>query len=190
MLYLFVMEEEDVDAYHASQAAYGSDEHHKYLIDNGYKMDPELSNYNTRTYTGKGKAIVVYRGTKPTSLVDLQADKAILTGTYNYTPQFMLAKDLARRAKKKYGNIVFTGHSLGGTKAIEAANATGGRAVVFNPGTGIFPLRTGKHKVYRKSEDIISQRVRGSNVHVSRGGHSLSEYEQMFRPAKRMKINR
>jgi len=171
---------DDKHAYYASEAAYGSEKHHKFLESQGYRLDPTLSTYNVKTYAKNGKALVAYRGTNPTNISDLQADKDIVLNRYNNS-QFNLAKIIAKRAKKKYGDLVVTGHSLGGTKAIKAADAVGGRAIVFNPGTGLAPLKTGSHKVYRKDKDVISQRVVGRNVYVSSGGHSLSGFGDLFK---------
>jgi hypothetical protein len=174
--------EEDHDAYLASQAVYGSQTHHTSLEKKGYKLDRDLSNYNTRVYSRNGKAYVVFRGTKLGIVSDLQADRDILIGTHRRNAQFIKAMRTVQKAKKKYGNdIIVTGHSLGGTKAIEAANSGNVKAIVFNPGTGLIPLNTGKHKVYVKDKDIISSRVKGQNIIKSSGGHSLSEFENDFR---------
>jgi hypothetical protein len=85
--------------------------------------------------------------------------------------------------------IITTGHSLGGTKAIESANDIGAKAVVFNPGTGVFGLKTKDHKVYVHEKDKIASRVRGSNVTKIRGGskykplenHSINTFEETFK---------
>jgi alpha-beta hydrolase superfamily lysophospholipase len=61
-----------------------------------------------------GVALVAYKGTDPTNLVDLDADAAIALGTQRYNPQFRNAITIAHRANEKYGSVYTTGHSLGG----------------------------------------------------------------------------
>lgn len=170
----------DSDAYLASQAAYGSEIHHERLLHQGYQVDRNLSTKNIRTYTKKGNTLVALRGTNLPNLSDLEADKDIFFGTTRTNPQFMQAAYIAKKARQKYGKVTVTGHSLGGTKAIHAANKIGAQAIVFNPGTGINPLFTGNHTVYRKDKDPISSRTRGKNIRISAGGHSLSDFEPMF----------
>jgi hypothetical protein len=177
---------EDKYAYYASQAVYGSGVHHDKLVTAGYDVDEELSDYKTKTYVKNGTALVAYKGTDPTNIVDLDADAAIAIGTQRYNPEFKKAVELGKRAKEKYGVVYTTGHSLGGTKAIESANAISGKAVVFNPGTGLFNLDVGEHKTYVKKQDPISVRVKGSNIHWSSGGHSLTGYEEMFNPREKI----
>jgi hypothetical protein len=181
-MYAYNFDMDDKYAYYASQAVYGSGVHHDYLTKEGYSVDEEFTNHNTKTYVKDGKALVAYKGTNPLNIIDLDADKYIALGIHREHPEFRKASSLAQKVKNKYGNITTTGHSLGGTKAIESADDAGGRAVVFNPGTGVFKLKTGDHKVYVKNQDFISSRVDGMNIIRSDGGHSLNEYKQMFEP--------
>lgn len=162
-------DQEDLNAYYASQAAYGSAKHHNLLGEQGYALDPELSSSRYKTYYKNDNALVAYKGTNPLNRDDLDADVAIALGIHRNHRQFKEASDIASRAKGKYKNITTTGHSLGGTKAIESANDVGGRAIVFNPGTGLWNLKTGDHKVYHNTDDFISQRVEGSNVKKIKG---------------------
>ena len=178
------MDDDDEIAYYTSQAAYGSDDYEKKLAEKGYHPDSEFSTHRSKVYSKKGgKTFLAYKGTDPTNLTDLDADAAIALGTHRRHKEFREASDLAHRVKSKYGeSVVATGHSLGGTKAIESANDIGVKAIVFNPGTGLAGLDTGEHRVYIKDQDIISSRVKGSNVRKSRGGHSLSGFEDQFKP--------
>lgn len=177
-------EDEEALAYYSSQAAYGSSDYEKRLAESGYHADPELSSRRAKVFSKKGgKTYVAYKGTNPLNPNDLEADAAIALGVHKRHGQFREASDLAKRVKDKYGDkVIATGHSLGGTKAIESANDQGLKAIVFNPGTGLAGLDTGEHKVFLKSGDPISSRVRGSNVTKSRGGHSLGGFEDQFRP--------
>jgi hypothetical protein len=176
-------EDEEALAYYSSQAAYGSSDYETRLAQSGYNVDPELSSRRAKVFSKKGgKTYVAYKGTNPLNPNDLEADAAIALGVQKRHGQFVEASDLAKRVKTKYGdNVIATGHSLGGTKAIESANDQGLKAIVFNPGTGLAGLDTGKHKVFIKTGDPISSRVRGSNVAKSQGGHSLSGFENQFR---------
>lgn len=171
---------EDKFAYYASQAVYGSGVHHDKLVTAGYDVDEELTDSRTKTYVKNGTALVAYKGTDPTNIVDLDADVTIAMGTQRFNPEFKKAVSLAQRAKEKYGVVHTTGHSLGGTKAIESANAIGGKATVFNPGTGLFKLDTGDHRTFVNRMDPISARVRGSNIDYGAGGHSLDNFENRF----------
>jgi dienelactone hydrolase len=181
--------EENLHAYYASQAVYGSPEHHNLLKEAGYKQDTSLSSDYIRTYHRPGKAIVTYKGTNVLDPKDLKADVAIALGRQRSNQDFRKATEIAKKAKQKYQNIITTGHSLGGTKAIESANDTNAKAIVFNPGTGLAGLKTGKHKVYINEQDIIASRVKGSNITKVKGSrfrplksHSITTFEDTFRP--------
>lgn len=187
------MDQDDLDAYNASQAVYGSNKHHESLLAEGYIQDLGLSSNVSRTYTKPSQTIVTYKGTNPLSLIDLDADAAIGLGTHRQNQEFTKASETAKKAKQKYKNkIITTGHSLGGTKAIESANDVGGKAVVFNPGTGVFGLNSDSHKVYIHEKDKIASRVKGSNVTKIKGGsyftplknHSINTFEDTFIPKR------
>lgn len=185
--------EEEIDSYYASQASYGSSKHHNLLVSKGYQQDPTLSSYNYRTYHKPDRTIVSYKGTNPLNSKDLKADLAIGFNLHRSNPDFKEASETAKKAKEKYKNqIVTTGHSLGGTKAIESAKDIGAKSVVFNPGTGLTGLNTGKHKVYINDKDIIASRVKGENVTKvkSKGynplkSHALDTFEDLLLAPKR-----
>lgn len=184
--------EENLHAYYAAQAAYGSQEHHGLLEDAGYTEDPTLSSNYIRTYYRPGKAIVSYKGTNVLDPKDLRADVAIALGRHRSNEEFKKASKIAQQAKQKYQNVVTTGHSLGGTKAIESANDIGAKAVAFNPGTGLTGLKAGKHKVYINEQDIIASRVKGTNITKVKGSrftplksHSINTFEEKFMPKRR-----
>jgi len=184
--------EQNLHAYYASQAVYGSLKHHNLLTDAGYEQDPLLSSAYARTYYRPGKAIVSYKGTNVLDPKDLKADVAIALGRHRSNEEFRKASKIAKQAKQKYQNIITTGHSLGGTKAIESANDTNSEAIAFNPGTGLTGLKTDKHKVYINTQDIIASRVKGSNITKVKGtrftplkSHSINTFEETFLPARR-----
>ena len=166
----------DKVAYLASNASYGEQKSIDKLKKLGYFIDPEFSNSKVSTFfSEKEKPIVAWRGTR--DLLDLRADSTILTGNYN-DPTFQHADELFQKVKLKYavrGTPIATGHSLGGTKAALAGGKHGGEVVVFNPGTGAYKLGV-RGRVFRTNNDIISRRVSAESEHISKGGHSLDNF--------------
>ncbi len=173
---------DDPNEYYASQAAYGSSEHHNELVKRGYQKDIGLSNEHASVYSKKENTILAYRGTKLNDVNDLRADVSIAFNLQKYDPEFREAREIAKRVTEKYKNpLSITGHSLGGTKAIEVGKEyQNAKIVAFNPGTGIVPLDPGRATVYHKYFDPISSRIASnplSKVKYSLGGHSLSGFE-------------
>ncbi len=80
----------------------------------------------------QGQYVVAYAGTNPKELGDLKADATQAFGMD--TKQYNQAIALAKEAEVAFGdgNVVFTGHSLGGGLASAAALATDASAVTFN----------------------------------------------------------
>ena len=177
---------DDKHAYWASQAAYGvnsegGDPYHHRLLAAGYNLDTDLSSDRYKVYYNSKGAIVANRGTKVTDLQDIQADAGLAFYDFN-TPGFLESASVAKKAAAKYTNIVHTGHSLGGSKALRNSMNLGGKAVVFNPGSSAFGTNAGAQKVYTAEGDIIANRVFGSNVTKVKGSeHSLSQYESLFK---------
>lgn len=165
------------NAYNASQAAYGSAEHEQKLAASGYQRDDQFQSPNAKVYhrPSDKHTFVAFRGTADAG--DIAPDLSIANGTYDHSA-FKDASNLVGGVRQKYQtNINTTGHSLGGTKAIRAADNHGVKAIAFNPGAGLNPLYTGQHTVFHKTEDPISHNVEGDNISYSRGGHGLKEFE-------------
>tara|TARA_R110000772_G_scaffold243942_2_gene356908 strand:- start:19 stop:2259 length:2241 start_codon:yes stop_codon:yes gene_type:complete len=108
----------------------------------GYRlMDTKEFNQERRVVYGKSNddIIIAYRGTSDGR--DLQTDLKLAMG--NLKSSFRFKKDLDwthnLMSGLKPNKVVFTGHSLGGTIAIEMTDTFRGntRAVVFNAGQGI-----------------------------------------------------
>lgn len=80
----------------------------------------------------KGEYVVAFAGTDPSEMADIGADATQAFGLD--TAQYNQAIALAKEAEVVFGdgNVVFTGHSLGGGLASAAALATGGAGVTFN----------------------------------------------------------
>lgn len=78
-----------------------------------------------------GSLVMAYRGTEVTSLVDWKA--SVAQGADLDSSQYDQASKYATEVwKATQGNVIFTGHSLGGGLAGAAAYATGGDAITFN----------------------------------------------------------
>jgi hypothetical protein len=104
--------------------------------------DPS-SGYAAEVYTnGKGDYVVAYRGTQfPSSIGQAITDPKSLAGVATdvdqaagiNTKQYVEGARLGKAAKNAFGgNVVFTGHSLGGALAASSAAMTGLPAVTFN----------------------------------------------------------
>lgn len=80
----------------------------------------------------QGQYVVAYAGTNPSEIADISADATQAFGLD--TKQYNQAISLAKKAEVAFGdgNVVFTGHSLGGGLASAAALSTGASAVTFN----------------------------------------------------------
>jgi type VI secretion system secreted protein VgrG len=78
-----------------------------------------------------GQVVVAYRGTEPTQWQDWVHGN-LTQGVGLPSAQYSQAASVARQAQAKYGNVEFTGHSLGGGLAGVGAMATSTRADTFN----------------------------------------------------------
>lgn len=165
-------------AYDLAQASYGSVKHHENLINAGYTLDTSLGNDRNKVYVGANDVLLGYRGTDPKSIGDLKSDFSIVTNRYQEDPAFKDAESFYQMVKAKHNkNIVVSGHSLGGTKAIHVAKKFGVQdSYAFNPGTGLTKLDPGKTNIFKSEGDIISGRIGGQGRNVGKG-HSLSNFE-------------
>lgn len=181
------LKELDKTAYLASQSSYGSQKHADKLKQSGFSLDEELSNDRAKVYNDGKQTVISYRGTKPTDTQDLSADKSILLNKYQDHSSFKDAEKLYEKTRAKYGeDILLTGHSLGGTKAIHVSKKYNNKKnIVFNPGSGLNKLETKATKVYNHKNDLISGRVDKSDVLLTDNknaidAHKLDNYSHLF----------
>jgi hypothetical protein len=175
---------EDEDAYDAAKAAYDHKDADENLKKKGYSVDTELSDKYHKVYVHPEKETLIgYRGTKSSDLQDLYDDVNLALGNRS-TKGFKNAKEVAKKAKEKHKKeIVHAGHSLGGTKALEAQKSVGGKTVAFNPGQSIFGEYTNQ-RVYLNKNDVVANRIRGSNIRATKkqkglfNAHKLSQFQK------------
>jgi hypothetical protein len=157
-------------AYLASQSAYGDEKSIQALKEQGYTVESKKDNYTIFSHPTE-KGVIAFRGTKTPR--DLYSD---LNVAYNlpYDQRFVEARQLA----EKYPDYLLTGHSLGGSLAIDAAKKSKNESVVFNPGSSMYGLNYGQTKVYKSSNDPISDRLIGDKpIYSAKGDHSLSTFD-------------
>ncbi|HEX8398680.1 MAG TPA: hypothetical protein VF644_14695 [Pyrinomonadaceae bacterium] len=78
------------------------------------------------------KPILAFAGTDPTSVADIFTDAHQAVGGI-FVPQYWFAVLTANEAKGRFGDLVLTGHSLGGGLAAYASLVTGASATTINP---------------------------------------------------------
>lgn len=96
-------------------------------------LEDSASGFRASIYRNDaGQVVVAYAGTDPSEMPDIGADAAQAFGLE--TTQYNKAVDLAKKAEVAFGdgNVIFTGHSLGGGLASTAALSVGATAVTFN----------------------------------------------------------
>ena len=96
-------------------------------------LEDKSSGFRAAIYQNpQGQYVVAYAGTNPKELPDIGADATQAFGLE--TKQYNQAISLAKEAEVAFGdgNVVFTGHSLGGGLASAAALAIDASAVTFN----------------------------------------------------------
>jgi len=129
----------DGDLQRLAQEAY------KHNPDGGpYAFVPALSTYETKVFVRPGTrvAVVAFKGTEPTRMVDLYTDLKLARGHLSDTARTKRSQATLANIKSALPGyrIVLTGHSLGGSLAREMSNSEGvTKAVGFNTGYTIAP---------------------------------------------------
>lgn len=107
----------------------------------GWQIDSALSNIDRTVYfhPHSGKAIVAFSGTRPTqrgaAFRDLSTDALLALGLKDTSHRFKNMEKVTSQAISKYGpsNVHLTGHSLGGSVAMEMSRKHHLPATVFSP---------------------------------------------------------
>jgi hypothetical protein len=101
-------------------------------IDPAALEDPSTGFRAAIYQNAQGQYVVAFAGTNPSEIADIGTDASQAFGLD--TKQYNQAISLAKKAEVAFGdgNVVFTGHSLGGALASTAALSTDASAVTFN----------------------------------------------------------
>lgn len=133
----------DIDFAYLSQQAYkeGKDREVE-----GYTIDNELSSPDRVVYkhNATGHAVIAFRGTDLKNLKggisskafrDVGADLLLAAGAESLSHRFYNAEEVTKKAVDKYGkeHLSVTGHSLGGSQALDVSRMYGVHAEVYNP---------------------------------------------------------
>jgi len=130
------MSEDNDNMYHFAElasGAYGG----KDMTHLGYDIDNELSNRNRTLYVHKesGKTVMAFRGTNPKNSADMGTNALLALGLKDISSRFKNANKYSKKAMEKYGkdNVVFTGHSQGGSQALYVNSKHGNETHSYNP---------------------------------------------------------
>lgn len=140
----------------------------------------DATGLNAVAYRSKldGHVVVAYRGSEG----GMDWASNISQGLGSYTPQYASAVNVAREAKAMYGNVEFTGHSLGGGQAAAAAMATGSHADTFNaaglnPASyveyGLNPFNAKNVESWQVDGEILSSAQKYTPLHAVGNEHVL-----------------
>jgi len=135
----------------------------------GFQYQPNLSDPEMAVYRNRNtnELVIGHRGSS--NMDDVKTDLRLAVGGIKRTDRYRRDKDKVEDAIRAYpdSKLVFTGHSLGGTQAIEMLrNHPNGRAVVFNAGHTPFRDGSVKHDditYYTKKGDAVS--MLGANAY-------------------------
>ena len=112
-----------------------------------YKYRPRFSNIFVSTYTKSGNLIFAIRGTK--DLEDLVLDLEIPSGVLlseRVKSLFELVNKAVKDFRGEFGEVTFTGHSLGGLLSpMMSTEILDSKGVIFNAATAPW-LQQGKPK--------------------------------------------
>ena len=151
------------------------------LSKNGYSMDNNLSNINTRVYYNPelDKSILTIRGTK-NLLNDIPTDFSVFLGTTDLqnTKRFKDTEKVYNKAKEKYKNLTIVGHSLGGFLANALPTDKNDRVFTYNKGVGLINHDTKANETaLRTQTDIISFLSKNDKHTTNFGGINLNLLE-------------
>jgi hypothetical protein len=105
----------------------------EYLLMRQYSDSTSVVYVNRST----NSAIIGYRGTLQYNVGDYTADAMITIGRFETSSRFRSALAKYYLVRNHYSNIILTGHSLGGTKAVSVGKWTNTTVYAFAPAQGI-----------------------------------------------------
>jgi len=111
----------------------------KELLNNKFKLDPHLSNYDAAVFNnGNNKIHIAYHGasSNPSFLDEDKADiLSVIKGNHSQRNSFKRAENVYLKTLEKYPNhkIELLGTSLGGAKAIHVGENFNVKSTTFNP---------------------------------------------------------
>ncbi|MFT3792940.1 MAG: FG-GAP-like repeat-containing protein [Rudaea sp.] len=138
-----------------------------------YDIYDANSGFGATVFPGYGDeaTVVAFRGTRPMVLKDWENDAQQSMGLDS--AQYDHALDLAKNIySQQGGNVLFTGHSLGGGEAAAAAYYTGGAAVTFNA--------AGLSTRYQASMWLGPENGPGAVTNFHINGDPLSTFQHFF----------
>lgn len=169
-----------------SHGAYGGG---KDMSEQGYEIDPELSNRNRTLYKHKdtGKAVLAFRGTElktKNKMGDLGSDALLALGLHKLSSRFRNAKKATASAIDKYGkeNLTLTGHSLGGSQALYANSKFGVETHAYNP--GVSPTMVKKSLMDNLSAQLFKRKPKKTATIYTTGKDLISGLSPLFKKAK------
>ena len=135
-----------------------------WIYEAGLSSD-EMAVWSQPRDEGKSAVLVAFRGTKPDgSNDDLESDARLAVGAFRSSPRWKRTVKALARVDKRFDlsegtPVMFTGHSLGGKIAMDAAALyPNAKPVAFNPGTGLDGFAKTHHRgtVYTVRGDMVS----------------------------------
>lgn len=166
-----------------SQQAYKNENERSNIGSYQYKKEHSGKDWAVYSDPKANKHILSFKGTSNSK--DIVPDLNIVAGTQNNSSSFEHASNLLKDLKQKInGTWETTGHSLGGTKAMWAAQQNNVDSHAFNPGYNsvsddqIKTDRKGNH-VYVVKGDAISNSILGTKLHKVKTFQSRNKFNPL-----------
>jgi hypothetical protein len=152
---------EDRVAIEAAKAAYKSNTDREKLSKIGLQYMPELSTTEVAVWDEDGLPVVAFRGSANAD--DAHTDAHLAVGRIESTARWKRNLEQVKKIAEHYGftekkgNVLFSGHSLGGTIALHMAGRyKDSYAVALNPGAGVGFYPKSRAHIYSVRGDVVS----------------------------------